>query len=187
MELLYFPQRAQWREWLDRHHDNETEAHLKFYKKSTGKPSLTLDDAVEEALCYGWIDSVMHGIDSECYELRFSPRKPKSRWSESNIARVKRLIADGQMTPAGMKAIPDGLLDGSLEHSWAPLMNNPSLEFLFALDADAEAKRFYETLPVSQKEMYAGWINSAKRPETRARRIAEAIGLLHDGKRLGMK
>lgn len=187
MEQLYFPERGLWREWLEKNHAAEKEAFFIFYKKHTGKPTLTLDEAVEEALCFGWIDSVSRTLDSERYVLRFSPRKPSSKWADSNIGRVKRLIADGLMTPAGMRTIPEGLLDGSPEHARSPLMKDPPPEFLTALDSDPAAKSFYESLPKSQKEMTCGWINSAKRPETREKRIREAVASFHDGKRLGAK
>lgn len=104
-KTLYVTNRKHWREWLEENHDKKTEIWLVFYKKASGKPSIAYNDAVEEALCFGWIDSMEKGIDQERYALRFTPRNPKSKWSKSNIERVQKLIKEGKMTKAGLSKL----------------------------------------------------------------------------------
>ena len=105
-ETLYVTTPAEFRKWLLKNHRAKKEIWLLQYKKNTGKPSLTLDEALEEAVCFGWIDSYMKGMDEQRYATRFSPRRPKSNWTETNRARARRLIADGRMTEAGLAALP---------------------------------------------------------------------------------
>lgn len=100
--MLHVANREKWRKWLEKFHDKEKEIWLIFYRKSSGKSSISYNDAVEEALCFGWIDSIEKGIDHERFAQRFTPRKPKSKWSESNKERIERLIKDGKMTKAGL-------------------------------------------------------------------------------------
>lgn len=101
-KMLYVKTRKEWREWLEKNHKTEPEIWLVYYRKITGKSRISYNDAVEEALCFGWIDSIEKGIDKERFAQRFTPRKPKSQWSVSNKERVRRLIELGKMTPAGM-------------------------------------------------------------------------------------
>ena len=108
-KTLYVTTRQAWRSWLAKHHATEKEIWLVYHKKHTGKPSIPYNDAVEEALCYGWIDSQTKGIDKDSYGQRFSPRKPSSQWSETNKERVRRLIKAGKMTPAGLAALRGAL------------------------------------------------------------------------------
>lgn len=109
MKTFYAPNRKAWRNWLENNHDKEKEVWLVYYRKSTGKPTVSYNDAVEEALCFGWIDSIEKGVDPERFMGRFTPRKPKSNWSESNRARAKRLIEQNLMNPSGRKALPEDL------------------------------------------------------------------------------
>lgn len=109
-KTLYVTQRDEWRRWLEEHHDKEPEIWLVSYRKDSGKPSIPYDEAVEEALCFGWIDSTVKKLDEDARAQRFSPRKPKSNWSDSNLERVRRLMAQGKMAPAGLAAVGD-LLD----------------------------------------------------------------------------
>lgn len=109
MKTFYAPDRKTWRDWLLKNHDKESEVWLVYYRKITGKPTVTYPEAVEEALCFGWIDSIEKGIDSERFMGRFTPRKPKSNWLPSNRARAKRLIKQGLMAPTGLKALPQDL------------------------------------------------------------------------------
>jgi uncharacterized protein YdeI (YjbR/CyaY-like superfamily) len=108
-ERFYAAGRAEWREWLQSNYSTARQIWLQFYKKGTGKPSVTMREAMDEALCFGWIDSVMHSLNEESYLLRFTPRKPKSKWSEVNKARARDLIAHGLMTEAGMAVLPPDL------------------------------------------------------------------------------
>lgn len=109
MKTLYARNRKQWRDWLSKNHDKEKEIWLVYYRKLSGKPTVTYDESVEEALCFGWIDSIEKGLDSERFAGRFTPRKPKSNWSPSNRERARRLIAQGFMTPSGRKVLPEDL------------------------------------------------------------------------------
>ncbi len=109
MNTFYAPDRKAWREWLRENHDKEKEVWVVYYRKSTGKPTISYNDAVEEALCFGWIDSIEKGIDSERFVGRFTPRKPKSNWSPSNRTRARRLIASNLMTPSGLQVLPNDL------------------------------------------------------------------------------
>jgi uncharacterized protein YdeI (YjbR/CyaY-like superfamily) len=109
VNIVYAPTRKVWRDWLSKNHDKEKEAWLVFYKKSSGKPFVPYNEAVEEALCFGWIDSVMHPHDSDSRIQRFTPRNPKSNWSELNKERARRLIKAKLMTPAGAKLLPQDL------------------------------------------------------------------------------
>ena len=109
MKRFYAKDRKAWRDWLFKNHDKEKEVWLVYFRKSTGKSTVSYNDSVEEALCFGWIDSIEKGLDSERFMGRFTPRKPKSNWSPTNRIRAKRLIASKQMTEAGRKALPEDL------------------------------------------------------------------------------
>jgi len=104
-KTLYVDSRSKWRKWLEKFHDKEKEIWLVFYRKNSGKPRISYNDAVEEALCFGWIDSIEKGIDDEKFAQRFTPRKPKSNLSDSNKERVKRLIKEGKMTKSGLAVL----------------------------------------------------------------------------------
>lgn len=104
MKNLHLESARKWREWLEKYHDSEREAWLIFYKKSTGKQTFSYREALDEALCFGWIDSREQGIDSERFKLRFTPRRKGSNWSKINIARFKKLLSEGKIAPAGKKA-----------------------------------------------------------------------------------
>ncbi len=146
-----------------------------FAKKHTGLPCPTYNDAVEEALCFGWIDGLMNPVDADSYKQLFTPRKPRSTWAATNKARVERLIAAGQMTAAGFAAIQLAKANGS----WASLDDVEAMklppEFTAALDENPQAKKNYEAFPASRRKQFLYRINSAKRPETRAARIAMLV------------
>jgi uncharacterized protein YdeI (YjbR/CyaY-like superfamily) len=110
-QTLYVTDRAAWRAWLEANHASEREVWLVYYKKHTRRPRIPYDDAVEEALCFGWIDSVVRRLDEDSYLQKFTPRKAKSNWCESNVKRARKLIAEGRMTKAGLDAIAEGALD----------------------------------------------------------------------------
>jgi uncharacterized protein YdeI (YjbR/CyaY-like superfamily) len=187
MKAKLFKNRAAWRAWLERNHDKQKEIWLAYYKKNSGKTSVTYGEALEEALCYGWIDSVVRKIDDEKYMQKYTPRKENSIWSASNKARVKRLILEGRMAGPGLKKIEAAKRNGS----WNKLdkidvrLKVPQ-DLLDALDRDKKAKEFFDKLPPSHKKQYSWWIISAKRPETRGRRIGETIKRLIAGRKPGM-
>lgn len=175
--------RQDWRRWLERHHSRTEAVWLVFLKKHAGNATFSYRDALEEALCFGWIDGVRQRIDDLRYAQRFSPRTRSSRWSETNRALAAALEARGLMTPAGLAArasAPPGAHPGQAPRSGVPEW------LLSALRADALAWKNFMALPPSHQRRYAGWISSARRDETRNRRIAEAISLLRANKRLGL-
>lgn len=185
---FYAPDRAAWRAWLEAHHATETEIWLVGYKKHTGVPSVPYDDAVEEALCFGWIDSTMKRIDDERHAQRYTPRKNMTNWSDLNKWRVGRMIAAGKMTPAGLATVTfplDAIPSERPVRRHGKLVIPERVEA--ALRADAQAWEAFERLSPSEKRRYIGWISSAKREATQDRRIAEAIAVLREGKPLGMK
>jgi uncharacterized protein YdeI (YjbR/CyaY-like superfamily) len=188
-ETIYIPERNEWRKWLEDYGDTIDEIWLIFYKKHTGKPSLAYNDAVEEALCFGWIDSLIKRVDDEIYIQKFTPRKPRSTWSVSNVKRVKKLVAEGKMTEKGMElytyAKEKGILpDDSQEKNKVLFIPDYVHE---ALEDNPIAKSHFQQLAPSYKRHYVGWIIAGKKEETRIRRLKEAIRLLEQGRALGMK
>jgi uncharacterized protein YdeI (YjbR/CyaY-like superfamily) len=185
--------RREWRSWLAKHHTSETEVWLVFYKKASGKPRLPYEDAVEEALCYGWIDSLVRRIDEQKYAQKFTPRKSGSKWSELNKERVRRLLAAGKMTRAG-KAVLEKQKTESGKLNVAPAESaNPAAEGVIPSDvkrmtrADKQAAENFAKLPPGYLKMCMKWINAAKRDETRSKRIKEFVELTAKGERIGLK
>jgi uncharacterized protein YdeI (YjbR/CyaY-like superfamily) len=170
--------RKAWREWLKKHHATSPGIWLIYAKKHTGIPSLSYNDAVEEALCYGWIDSLLHPIDGDLYKQVFTPRKPKSAWSAANKARVERLTAAGLMTAAGMALVALAKQTGT----WSALDGAASLtmppELQKAIDADAAARKHWPAYTPGMRKGFLYMVASAKRPETRAARIAEVVDIV---------
>lgn len=169
--------RKEWRAWLARNHNKSTGVWLVFPKKASGLPSVSYNDAVEEALCFGWIDGLMNPIDKTFYRQRFTPRKAKSTWAQSNKIRVERLIEAGLMTPAGLAAIEAAKLNGS----WDKLSAVESLtvppELKQALDANARARKHWPEFTDSQRKQFLYRLASAKRDETRQKRIAQIVSM----------
>jgi uncharacterized protein YdeI (YjbR/CyaY-like superfamily) len=169
--------RAEWRAWLEQNHTRTQGVWLISYKKGTGKPRFQYDEAVEEALCFGWIDSKPNKLDEERSLLWFAPRKRGTGWSKQNKERVERLIEQGLMMPAGLAKVEAAKEDGSWNALDAieALEIPPDLEE--ALTAYSEAKQNFEAFPRSAKRGILEWIVSAKKPETRAKRVAETAQL----------
>lgn len=169
--------RAAWRAWLAEHHTHPEGVWLITYKKATGRPRVEYDEAVEEALCFGWIDSKSLKLDDERSMLWFTPRKPGTGWSATNKARVERLMAAGVMTSAGWARVEAAQRDGS----WAALDAVEALEIppdLAAALASYEAARLnWDTFPRSARRGILEWIANARRPETRAARVEETARL----------
>ncbi len=177
LETFYAPDRRMWRAWLMDNHATATGVWLMYYKKESGKPRVSYDAAVEEALCFGWIDSVANKIDDERYKQMFSPRKPNSNWAASNKKRVERLIAQGLMTEAGMKTITIAQKNGK----WNALDDVEQLrepnDLRAALDANPTADTNWSAFSRSVKRGILEWILNAKRPKTRTSRIEETVRL----------
>jgi uncharacterized protein YdeI (YjbR/CyaY-like superfamily) len=177
LEQVYVPDRAAWRRWLSRHHARSPGVWLVFDRKSARADRLAYADAVEEALCFGWIDSTVRTLDDARYVQLFTPRKPKSTWSRVNKERVQRLEAAGLMRPAGLAAIELARANGS----WASLDAVESLsmppELEAALAKRPDAARNFAAFSPSSRKGYLHWISQAVRAETRAARIAEVVEL----------
>jgi uncharacterized protein YdeI (YjbR/CyaY-like superfamily) len=167
--------RAAWRAWLQKHHATSAGVWLVYAKKQSGIPSLTYNDAVEEALCFGWIDNKLLPIDDDLFMQAFTPRKPKSRWSALNKTRVKRVIAAGLMTQAGLDAIAVAKKTGT----WTALDHVEALtvppDFAKALKTTPGAQAAFDALTPGKKKQFLYYLNDAKKPETRTNRIAELV------------
>jgi len=176
----------QWRAWLEKHHASATEIWLVFYKQHTGVASIAYHDALDEALCFGWVDSLVKRLDDSRYARKFTPRRADSKWSDINRTRYAELKAEGRMTPAGLDRPPtDNRYDPP-----PPRMALPSQLPAYirtAFRAHADARRAFDAMPPSHRRRYVAWIDSAKRDETKQRRLDEAIRLLEQGKPLGLK
>ena len=170
--------RQAWRAWLSKHHQKSNGVWLIFPKKATGLPTVSYNDAVEEALCFGWIDGLMNPIDDACYRQMFTPRKPRSAWALSNKNRAARLIEQGLMTPAGLAAIETAKANGSWDRFTAAesLIVPPALKK--AINANAKAKQHWPEFTESQRKTFLYWLANAKRDETRAKRIAQIVTML---------
>jgi len=179
--------RERWRSWLGKNHKKATEIWLIFFKKHTGKPGIDYADAVEEALCFGWIDGIVKRVDEEKYAQRFSPRKKNSMWSELNRQRVKKMIAQGRMTDVGLAKYQE---DSGSEKGWrdrlAGAFEMPA-DIQAALSSNSSARRNFERFPAGYRRLCIGWIISAKKQETRRKRIREVVALTAENKRIGLK
>jgi uncharacterized protein YdeI (YjbR/CyaY-like superfamily) len=181
-KLIRVSTREEWRAWLEKHHATETEVWLVYPKKHTGKPRVPYDDAVEEALCFGWIDSTTHKLDDDHYAQTFTPRRDRTNWSALNLERVRRLIADGKMTEAGLaKLHPDPDYRPPERSGAEP---PPWLEE--ALRKHPAAWESFQRLAPSHRKNYVRWITEAKKEETRQRRLQEALPMLERNEKLGI-
>jgi uncharacterized protein YdeI (YjbR/CyaY-like superfamily) len=170
--------------WLKKNHKTAEGMWLRFYKKDSGVDSITYPQAVEVALCYGWIDAVMNKYDEQSYIQRFTPRRSKSRWSKINIDKVTRLIEEGRMKPAGLKEIEAAKADGR----WQAAYDSPSNtimpeDFLLKLSKNAKAKKFFDTLNKSNTYAIAWRLQTAKKPETREKRMNIILEMLSKGEK----
>jgi uncharacterized protein YdeI (YjbR/CyaY-like superfamily) len=176
IEYSYFPTRREWRKWLEKNHAKATEAWVLRYKKGSSMPSITYEEALEEALCYGWIDGRMRGVDSEKSIVRFSPRRPKSIWSKVNKDKAKSLIAEGKMTAAGMAKIEAAKKSGAWDNAYVlKVAQDVPADLQEALSRNKKADSNFRKFPPSRRNGYIYYLSSAKTPVTRQKRIAEVI------------
>ena len=168
--------RSEWRKWLEKH-ATSSGVWLSYYKKGSSKPSVSYDEAVEEALCFGWIDSRVNALDDQRYMQFFSPRKPKSSWSKLNKQRVEQLIQNGLITATGLEKIAAAKRDGSWNALDAIEDLQLSADLVEALDSNKMAADNFIAFSTSVKKNIVRWIESAKQPETRLKRIAETVTL----------
>jgi uncharacterized protein YdeI (YjbR/CyaY-like superfamily) len=174
----YHPKsRSEWRQWLQENHTEKDGIRLIIAKKGSGLPSLSVADAVEEALCFGWIDSVANKINDKCFKIFFSPRNPKSKWSKINKDRVKKLAKLGLIAPAGKEMITWAKKTGT----WNALNEVDQLllpkDLKAAFSKNKKAALFFDVFPPSAKRGILSWILDAKRPETKIKRIKETVEL----------
>jgi uncharacterized protein YdeI (YjbR/CyaY-like superfamily) len=176
--------REQWRAWLQAHHAEQQSVWLVYYKKQAATPTLTWSEAVDEALCFGWIDSQAQPVDDHTYRQLFSRRKPKSGWSRINKAKVERLLADGQMTPAGLASIATARQNGS----WTLLDDVEALRIPADLEAALRqrpaAEAYFARLSKSDKRALLQWLVLAKRPATRHKRLTEIVDSADEQRKL---
>ena len=173
---LEFENRDQWRRWLSKNHSAEAEAWLVLYKKGYDDQGLTLGEAVEEALCFGWIDGKLKSLDKKRYLLRYSPRKADSIWAISNIQRVEKLIVEGKMTEAGYQKIAQAKASGE----WQAAIRREQVDIIpeeleGALRKVDGALSAYQSQPDYRKKQYIYWLQTAKREETKKRRIEQIV------------
>ncbi len=176
MEVTFFETSSEFRTWLEEHHDTTQEVWVGFYKTSSGKPSITWPEAVDEALCFGWIDGIRKSIDDVSYTIRFTPRKSSSIWSSVNIKRVGELSKLGLMRPAGLKVFEERDQKKSGLYSYEQRKDSkldPAYEK--QLKANKKAWDFFQSQPASYQQPAIWWVMSAKQEETRLRRLATLI------------
>ncbi|MDF1799962.1 MAG: YdeI/OmpD-associated family protein [Planctomycetota bacterium] len=183
-EPHFFPTPADLRAWLDEHHATAGHLWVGYYRKATNKPSVTWEDSVEEALCYGWIDGIRRSRDGESYLIRFTPRKPKSVWSKRNIELVERLTAEGRMRPEGLAAF--AFKDAHPDSGYATAGLDAALSdpMVRRFQRSAAAWDFYQAQPPGYRRQSARWVMGAKREETRERRLLTLIDDSGNGLRI---
>jgi uncharacterized protein YdeI (YjbR/CyaY-like superfamily) len=190
VEELYIKTRKEWRSWLERNHEGHPGIWLVFYKKHTGVPALEYAASVEEALCFGWIDSLVRRLDGERYVRKFTPRKLNSVWSDLNKKRVEKLIREKRMAEAGLEKVRHARKTGAWNRKTAggePPSTRPHPEFTRALEQEPAAGDFFASLAPSYRKRYVMWINVARQEKTRRKRIRETIKRLKQGKKPGLQ
>jgi len=188
MKFFECKSKEDWRNWLKENHKKENEIWLVFHKVKKGKYFLSYDFAVEEALCYGWIDSIIKKIDNEKYCRKFTVRKEKSNWSESNKKRVEKLVKEKRMKPAGQRLVDIAKETGTWNKNTLPDVSQEiSKEFETELNKNTSAKKFFNSLSRTDQKYFILWINSAKRETTKTKRISESVSKLLKQEKLGLK
>jgi uncharacterized protein YdeI (YjbR/CyaY-like superfamily) len=186
MKATFFPTPADFRAWLEQHHDTAGELLVGFYKKGSGRPSITWPESVDEALCFGWIDGVRRTIDDESYSIRFTPRRPRSIWSLVNVKRAEELTKLGRMHPAGLRAFEARDAKRSGIYSFEQRKEGQKLgpEYQAKLEANKKAWAFFQSQPPYYQRTTSWWVMSAKKEETRLKRLATLIEDSANGRRI---
>ena len=175
--------RKAWRAWLQKHHAASSGVWLVFAKKNSRLPTVSYDEAVEEALCFGWIDGLMHPVDETFYKQLFTPRQPKSKWAASNKARVEKMIAAGLMTDAGMKLVELAKDTGTWDALTEVDTTTVPPDLKRALNATAGARKTFDAYTPGIRRQCLAYIHDAKRPETRAKRINLIVEAASEGRK----
>ncbi|MBN8582645.1 MAG: YdeI/OmpD-associated family protein [Anaerolineae bacterium] len=185
LPTLPFESKKKFADWLAKNHDKSAGLWLKIAKKTTGISTVTYAEAVDVALCYGWIDGQKGSFDEQYFLQKFTPRRPKSIWSKINVEKVAGLIASGEMKPAGLKAVEAAKQDGRWDAAYASQKNIVvPADFQSALEKNKKAKAFFETLTGSRRYSFLFRIETAKKAETREKRIIQFVEMLAKGEML---
>lgn len=186
LKPVFFATPEKFRAWLERHHDTSQELLVGFYKKGSGKPSITWPEAVDEALCFGWIDGVRRSLDGDSYTNRFTPRKPRSTWSAINTKRAQELISEGRMRPAGLEAFQRCMRERSGTYSYEQ-RKAVRLDDVYERQfrANRKAWEYFQAQAPWYRRTAISWVMSAKRDETRLRRLATLIEDSEHGRAIG--
>ena len=182
MTVTFFRTPADLKKWFDKHHASAKELWVCFYKKGSGKPSITWPESVDEALCVGWIDGIRKTVDGTSYKIRFTPRKPRSVWSSINVKRVEVLSKEGRMKPAGLKAFQARQENRSGIYSYEQRRDQLEEPYARLLKKDKAAWGAFEAQRPSYRKMIGWWIVSAKKEETRLKRLDVLITSLKEGR-----
>jgi len=182
VDTKFFKTPSAFTRWLVKHHASSKELWVGFYKKATGRPSITWPESVDEALCYGWIDGVRRSVDAVSYAIRFTPRRPESIWSAVNRRRARVLICEGRMQPTGLDAFRRRSRTKPARYSYENRPQQLPPKLLGPLRANARAWAFYRAQPPWYRRTSAWWVVSAKKDETRLRRLAQLIACSARGK-----
>lgn len=181
-DIIYFASPAEFRSWLEEHHQTRKELWVGYYKVGTGKPSMTWSDSVDEALCFGWIDGIRKTVDADSYTNRFTPRRPNSNWSAVNIAKVAELTKQGRMMPAGLAIFEKRSEARSSVYTYenkevelSPVLSDQFKEQISAWNT-------FQTFSPSSRKIYIRWIMSAKQEATQLKRLAELIQDCENGR-----
>jgi uncharacterized protein YdeI (YjbR/CyaY-like superfamily) len=185
LPILPFASAADWEAWLEDNHAEAPGIWIKIAKKATGIATVTHLEALDAALCFGWIDGQRRSLDDEWFLQRFTPRRPRSRWSQVNRDKVARLTAEGRMRPAGLREVERAQADGRWEAAYASQSKmEPSADLQAALEANPEAAHFFAELDSANRYAVMYRVQDAKRAETRARRIEQFVAMLARGEKL---
>ena len=193
LEMIFFADNHSFREWLKFHHDKSPGIWLVIYKKHTKKKSIQHPEALDEALCFGWIDSIIKRVDEETYAIKFTPRTNTSRWSDFNKRRVDELMKNGKMTEAGLLKIESYILTGKVTWESSENKNQKPVQadipdfITEGLAGNEPALANFLLLAPGHKRQYVGWIMDAKREATRMARLEETIRMLKENKKLGLQ
>jgi len=185
IDILAFPSPKDWQRWLEKNHNRLHGVWLRFYKKASGVPSVTYDEALDEALCYGWIDGQLKPYDAKSWLRKFTPRREKSPWSRRNIEHVQRLIKTGKMKDAGLREVQAAKADSRWKNAYDPgsTMTMPA-DFLKRLSKNKKTKAFFETLNKANTYAIAWRLQTAKKPETRDKRMKAILTMLARGEKI---
>lgn len=182
MKPTFFKTPPDFRRWLEKHHSSKTELLVGFYKKGSGKPSITWPESVDQALCFGWIDGIRRTIDDASYTIRFTPRRPTSVWSNVNIKRVQELIEMGLMQPAGLKAFQSRKENRSGIYAYEQPSDTLPDQYEKEIKKNKAAWAFFQAQSPSYRKKVFWWIVSARQEETRLKRLARLIELSASGR-----